>query len=172
MNTVLTIKPKIFPVIAAGLLLCGVTLVVSAIRAESKKPVASQAEQWPAEADRPKVKEGFTRALNRSARDKGYRSSLLNFTKQDVVRSKVQEELRQVPGCENMTIPSEITLIFYEPQKGSVRVAEAPMPKEVKDFLEKWENRNLHVFYLPDLDVNDKTDHPYDVHIMCCYRPW
>jgi hypothetical protein len=172
MNTLFTLPRRLLPTIGAALLLCGVVLAVSAIRAESKKSAASEDQQWPSVADRPNVKKGFTRALNRSARDQQYRDALLDFTKQDTVRDKVQDALRQVPGCENMTIPNEITLIFYVPQKGaSLHVGNA-MPKEMKAQLEKWENRNLHVFYLPDFNPNDTADHPYDVHIMCCYKPW
>ena len=116
---------------------------------------------------------GFTKALTRSARDKAYRDALLDFTKRDVVRTTVEEELRKIPDCADCKkIPAEIVLIFYEPQPSPTRLTPTEMPKEMKDFLEKWENRNVHVFYLPDFNVNDLTNHPYDLHIRCCYRPW
>jgi hypothetical protein len=161
-------KPKSTRWLACAFILCGAVLTISPFFGQTPSP----APQWPSTQDRPKVKVGFTRALNRAAREKDYRKALLDFTKPDLVRAKVQEELRKVPGCENTTIPTEIMLVFYEPQPSGVHLAPSPMPKEMKDFLEQWENRNVHVFYLPDFNVNDTTDHPYDVHIMCCYRPW
>lgn len=154
--------------LVSACVLCATIISFSALVGQTPSP----APQWPSMQDRAKVKMGFTRALNRSAREKTYRDALLDFTKPDVVRVKVQEELRKVPGCKNMTIPTEIVLMFYEPQPSAAHLALSPMPTEVKDFMEKWENRNVHVFYLPDYNVNDTTDHPYDLHIRCCYRPW
>jgi hypothetical protein len=168
MNTNSINKAKSTRWLANVCILCAALVGSSGLVGQTPSP----APQWPSMQDRPKVKMGFTRALNRSAREKKYRDALLDFTKPEVVRAKVQEELRKVPGCENMTIPTEIILMFYEPQPSTVHVTASPMPTEVKDFMEKWENRNVHVFYLPDFNVGDTTDHPYDLHLRCCYRPW
>lgn len=161
-------KAKSIHWLTSACLVCAALFGGSSLFGQTPSPTP----QWPSQADRPKVKMGFTRALNRSAREKAYRDALLDFTKPDVVRAKVQEELRKVSGCENMTIPKEITLIFYEPQQSPADRTPTPMPKEMMDFLEKWENRNVHVFWLPDFNVSDMADHPYDLHIRCCYRPW
>jgi hypothetical protein len=152
-----------------ALIVSAVVLTVSALLAQSEDP-----QQWPLLKDRPKVKQAFTNTLNRSARDADFRKALTDFTKPDLVRGKVQEELNKVPGLEKEVIPSEIVIIFYEPQKAGtqgVTTARA-MPNAVKDFLEAYENRNYHVFYLPDFNPNDTANHEYDVHIKCCYRPW
>lgn len=138
--------------IAIGLILgAAAVLTISGLWAQSSK----QPDQWPSLADRPKVVQGFTRALTRSAKDKAFRDDLLKFTDQKTVRNRIQEELNKVPGAEKMVIPPEIVLIFYVPQKEDGA-----------------ENRNYHIFYLPAFNPEDKSEHPYDVHLKCCYFPW
>jgi hypothetical protein len=57
--------------------------------------------------DRPKVKQGFTKALTRSAKDQEFRDRLLDFANQEKVKGAVQEELNKAPGAENMVIPTK-----------------------------------------------------------------
>ena len=121
-------------------------------------------------ADRPKVKAGFTRTLTRSATDQEFRNRLLDLTNQTSVKRAVQDELNKVPGAENMVIPPEVVIIFYVPQKSVT--GELEMSEDVKGFLAKDENRNYHVFYLPDYNPSDTTERKYDTHLKCCYRPW
>jgi hypothetical protein len=156
---------------AGTLIVCAAVLTVSALLAQS--PTPTPPPQWPSLEKRPKVKQGFTNVLNRSAKDADFRKLLMDFTKPDLVRGKVQEELNKVSGMENEVIPREIIIIFYEPQKKGL-TTESQIPKAVKDFLDEpeRENRNYHVFYLPDYNLNDTAQHTYDVHIMCCYLPW
>jgi hypothetical protein len=122
-------------------------------------------------ADRPKVKQGFTNALTRSAKDKAFRDDLLKFADQDTVKRRVQEELNKVSGGENMVIPPEVVIVFYVPQERAV-TGQRKMSEDVKGFLAEDENRNYHVFYLPDYNPSDTTEHKYQNYLRCCYRPW
>src|SRR5437660_7913595 len=118
---------------AGALILCAAVLTVSALIAQSPTPTPTPL-QWPSLKDRPIAKSGFTNALTRSARDKDFRDRLLQFTKPDVVRAAVQEELNKVPGAKEMdtpVIPAEIIIIFYEPQKKGL-TTESQMPEPVK----------------------------------------
>jgi len=153
--------------LAGAFVLCGAVLTISPLFGQTPSPTP----QWPSIADRPKVKAGFTRTLTRSAKDQDFRNRLLDFTNQESVKQAVQEELNKVPGAENMVIPPEVVIIFYVPQERAV-TAEREMSEAAKAFLAKGENRNYHVFYLPDYNPSDATEHKYDIHLKCCYRPW
>jgi hypothetical protein len=142
---------------AIAFVVCALALIVSALPGQSAdKSQSSNKSQWPTTEERENVKLGFTKALTRSATDQEFRGRLLDFANQQKVKAAIQEEFKKVPGLESMRIPDDIVLIFYVPQKG----------------LGKTENRNLHVFHLPDYDPNDTAEHKYDLHIKCCYNPW
>src|ERR1700688_3060297 len=100
---------------AAALMICGVSLLISAAFAQSRSRPSIPPNQWPKEEIREKVKLGFTNALRRSAVDSNYRKRLLSFDVSDV-RSAVQEELNKISGLEKEPIPPTILILFYEPE--------------------------------------------------------
>ena len=153
-------------------IVCAIALVALPLFAQpSPSPAATQ---WPTVAERPKVKDGFTKAITRSATDKQFREDLVKFTDQATVKRRVEEELHKVAGAETMVIPAEIVIIFYIPQVTTASLRDREIPKAVKKFLaqDQVQNRNYHVFYLPTYDPQDTATHTYDTHIMCCYNPW
>lgn len=153
---------------ASALIVLAAALTVSAVMAQSpskQQQKGNPKAQWPEEKDKDKVIKAFTDVLTQSAADgqTAFREQITKST--GAAKNAVQEKLDKDNGTGSIVIPSQVFVMFYEPENPS-----APQATGEKGLApSNQDNQHYHVFYLPQADGKE---HLYKDHLVCCYPVW
>jgi len=168
------IQNKIKTCLAAGvttaLIGSAFLLGVSGLRAQSqdKQKKETQAE-WPETAPYNAAIKAFDAALTRAGWDLSFRQRLIKSP--DSAKAAVAEE-------GHIKIPASKIIVFYEPQPPKSNATKSALTEQnayiaVGLQAESKSNEDIHVFYLPPFDQNDKTkQYRYENYFMCCNDVW
>ena len=143
-----------------------IALAVAGIMAQSpSKQQQATDPRWPEKNDMLKVIAAFSAVLTQSAaaEQKDYRKQITKST--EAAKNAVQENLDKLYVKGSIVIPSEVFIMFYEPENPNG----PPSTRGEKLTRSNTDSQYYHVFYLPPADGKK---HEYKDHLMCCYPVW
>lgn len=158
----------------AAVALCGIAsaLAVSGLMANSpadqpQPNKRGECQDWPKEADKVLVAQGFDKALKDSAgltpAEKDRRARLLDPQLADKEMEKIFKEL---PNGREIKFPPKSIVRFYEPETNK-----ALTPTKSYDKSSYPADHCYHIFFLPEQGEKD-TKANFRDNLMCCYIPW
>jgi len=165
---------------AAGALIAtlGGVLAISGLIAQTPSPsptAKGQCKYWPCTASQPigecdalrnKVKKVFTDLMDQASKKGDLASETLrkeiteSANGYNKARLEVRKRLKDI-----VTFPDDHQVIFYEPENSMGNKPSDPCPMS-----EYPNNQCLHVFYLPEMTEQPKSE--FKKQLMCCYQPW
>ena len=155
---------------ARAIITFAAALAVSPLTPQSPAKQKEKApNQWPEHAPYTAAIDAFDAALSRAAWDLEFRQRLIKSS--DSAREAVAE-------IGNIKIPASKVIIFYEAQSARPDATKSASAQDSAYTLvhlasESKSNENVHVFYLPPFNKNDRTKkYKYEDYFMCCYDFW
>jgi len=156
----------------AAVALCGVgsALAVSGLMANSPEDQSAkrgECQDWPKEADKELVKQGFDKALQDSAgmtqANKDRRARLLDPNK---ATKEMETIFKELPNGREIKFKEKSLVRFYEPE-----ITKALAPGKSYDKSTYPADHCYHIFFLPEAgEPNTKAN--FKDNLMCCYIPW
>jgi hypothetical protein len=124
---------------------------------------------WPETAPYTAAVHAFDAALTRAGWDLNFRQRLIKSP--DSAKAAVAEQ-------GHIKIPANKVIVFYEPhppksdgKSGAVAEQNAYLAVSLRS--ESKSNEDIHVFYLPPFNENDRAkQYRYEDYFMCCYDEW
>lgn len=162
----------------AAFITSALVLALSGMRAQTSTPA-----KWPTGVPHKVAMDAFSAALTEAGWNKETR---------DALKASPESAKQKVAKLGNVDIPSEIFIMFYEPQTEKQSTSDATLSecamkngkygvfrttdgKTFKSqFSDNTSSEKHHIFALPPFNENDKTKNYYynDGYLMCCYREW
>jgi hypothetical protein len=129
-----------------------------------------ECKDWPSDAQKQKVADAFTKALNDSAINNSdgqrLRADLLEPAS---AKTTMQRILDKMYPNENIVFPRKAEIRFYEPEE---RVDTPPV--KIVDPKKYPSEHCIHILYLPEVvTAESKAEKAsFKTNLMCCYPPW
>jgi hypothetical protein len=149
---------------STALIILAALLAITALVAQSTTPAKPSFKcTWhPDAVTKAKVKAAFETALQRSSSQESWRRRLVASPEsgKTAIREILQKEMN-----EQIVIPDDVAMVFYEYETGVVPLTRTPSnPK----------SQCAHIFFLPDFAGKETTAQGdlYGTHLQCCYDPW
>jgi hypothetical protein len=156
--------------LASMLIASGSLLGVSGMMAQSQDKQKKEAQvDWPETAPYNAAIEAFDAALTRAGWDLSFRQRLIKSPESAKVA---------VAEVGHIRIPANKVILFYEAQPPKPETRKSTSVEDsaylaVGLQTESKSNENIHVFYLPPFNENDRPKHyKYEDYFMCCYDDW